>query len=109
MAAVFGEEVMNRDEKLRRLPGFPMEKCAFGKRQKCMNPDCNAAHPCDTSNVNPLINPVRASEIDLYCCQLLEENDENQNDPRKNKKQPPPLETQKNCNKKTCKYYSQKF
>lgn len=77
MAALFGEDIMNRDEKLRRLPGFPMEKCHFGKQGKCMNPDCNAGHPCDTSNVNPLTQPVMANSADLFLqdyCQNIELN-----------------------------------
>lgn len=65
MAAIFGEEVMDRDEKLRRLPGFPMEKCHFRPTGKCLNPNCSAAHPCDTSAVNPLIRPMQAESKDL--------------------------------------------
>ncbi|KAK6630127.1 hypothetical protein RUM44_005678 [Polyplax serrata] len=71
MAAVFGEEVMDRDEKFRRLPGFPMDKCHFNKKGRCMNPDCNMTHPCDVSNINPLDSPMVTNSKDLLmdqCC-----------------------------------------
>lgn len=72
MAAIFGEEVMNREELFRKLPPFPMEKCHFKRVGKCLNPDCNARHPCDTANVNPLQEPMKVNSQDLLINALLE-------------------------------------
>ncbi|KAL0278805.1 UNVERIFIED_CONTAM: hypothetical protein PYX00_000507 [Menopon gallinae] len=89
MAAVFGEEVMDRDEKLRRLPGFPVTKCHFKRIGKCLNPNCSTKHPCDTAGLNPLVYPMKPDSADL------------------GQKEDSPCFDQSNCQKKPCHGYDQ--
>lgn len=97
MAAVFGEDVMNRDEKFRRLPGFPMDNCHFAKERKFSN--SNKDNSCNTSNINPPQGPLLTSTKDLSCPN---------NCPDDAQKNTLPAKKQNNkCCSKTCKGYNE--